>query len=192
MPEECDPVTKRCFGAVVRGWRSNHLGSTSGTGGAVGWCTANVFQALTHIRVLLQSLLTANVLTEFNGVLSDYSTQSTSQIQTQSSTSSSTLFTNALQYYSPIETYKNDWNNLMDADLTLSNQSTTLKQELFSRLIQPQIEKDIHALQSFRAPTPAAAVSASCDGLIGSSAIVQQPLKRKTFPASYRYNSKLR
>jgi hypothetical protein len=26
MPEECDPITKRCFGAIIHGWRSNHLG----------------------------------------------------------------------------------------------------------------------------------------------------------------------
>lgn len=63
MAEDCDPVTERCYGAVVKGWRSNHLGN----GGAVSWCTAQVFSALSGVRRLLKALITTSILTEFKG-----------------------------------------------------------------------------------------------------------------------------
>ena len=50
LPEVCDPVTFRCYGSVIRGWRSNHIGS----GGAACWCTAQVFYSLSRIKRLLK------------------------------------------------------------------------------------------------------------------------------------------
>eukprot|EP01041_Mallomonas_annulata_P009233 gene9233-19148_t len=63
LPEICDPKTFRCHGSLVRGWRSNHLG----TGGAACWCTAQVFLGLTRIRKLLRTLTTNSILEEFGG-----------------------------------------------------------------------------------------------------------------------------
>lgn len=145
LPEECDPIKKKCFGLTVRGWRSNHLGS----GGAVGWCTANVFAVLTNIRTLLQDLITANVLSEFNGKLSE--TTSSSSGGSGGNRSGNTPL--------PLESHKNDWRSLMDADLKFaSGEITTLKQVLFAKLIQPQVEKDENVLNSF---TPTHSYSAS-------------------------------
>lgn len=63
LGDVCDPVSNRCYGRVVRGWRSNHLG----TGSAVAWSTAQVILFLSGMRKLLQNLMTTNILTEFNG-----------------------------------------------------------------------------------------------------------------------------
>ena len=109
LGDVCDPVSNRCYGRVVKGWRSNHLG----TGGAVAWCTAQVFSGLSGFRKLLQNLMTSNILTEFNG--------------------KQELF----------EGNPTDWNNLMDADLKLGpDYETTLKVELHTRLLLPQVEKE--------------------------------------------------
>ena len=109
LGDVCDPVSNRCYGRVVKGWRSNHLG----TGGAVAWCTAQVFICLSGMRKLLQNLMTTNILIEFNGkreTLVDV----------------------------------NPWTNLMDADLKLGPDfETTLKAELHSRLLLPQVQKVI-------------------------------------------------
>jgi hypothetical protein len=59
MSEDCDPITERCYGAIVQGWRSNHLGN----GGAISWCTAQVFTALSGFRRLLKTLITTSILT---------------------------------------------------------------------------------------------------------------------------------
>lgn len=40
MADECDPVTNRCRGGTIKGWRSNHIQQ----GGATAWCTAQVYQ----------------------------------------------------------------------------------------------------------------------------------------------------
>ena len=63
LPEICDPSTHRCYGSVVRGWKSNHLSG----GGAAGWCTAHVFLALTNLRKLLRTLISNSILDEFGG-----------------------------------------------------------------------------------------------------------------------------
>ena len=110
LGDNCDPVSNRCYGRVVKGWRSNHLG----TGGAVAWCTAQVFSGLSGLRNLLQNLMTANILAEFNGKQDQLSDGNPS-----------------------------DWNNLMDADLDLGLEyKTTLKKELHSRLLIPQVLKE--------------------------------------------------
>jgi len=110
LGDVCDPVSNRCFGRVVKGWRSNHLG----TGGAVAWCTAQVFICLSGMRKLLQNLMTTNILTEFSG-------------------KRETL----------VDGNPNDWNNLMDADLKLGQDvETTLKAEIYSRILLPQVQKE--------------------------------------------------
>ena len=63
LPENCDPNTNRCYGNVIQGWRSNHLGA----GNAVAWCTAQVFSALTELNHLIRSLTTDAILLEFGG-----------------------------------------------------------------------------------------------------------------------------
>jgi hypothetical protein len=63
LPENCDPDTNRCYGNVIQGWRSNHLGS----GSAIAWSTAQVFSALTELKNLLRSLTTEAILKEFGG-----------------------------------------------------------------------------------------------------------------------------
>ena len=57
MAEDCDTFG-RCYGSIVKGWRSNHLG----TGGAISWCTAQVFIALSGLRKLLKTLITNSIL----------------------------------------------------------------------------------------------------------------------------------
>lgn len=110
LGEDCDPISNRCYGRIIKGWRSNHLG----TGGAVAWCTAQVFSGLSGFRNLLQNLMTANILTEFNG-----------------------------QQEKLINGNPSDWNNLMDADLDLGiDYKTSLKAELHSRLLVPQVLKE--------------------------------------------------
>ena len=119
LPEECDNVTGRCYGTLVKGWRSNHLGN----GGAVSWCTSLVFSGIASMRKLLEKLITHDILTEFSGKM-------------------------ALA-----ERSAKDWNSLMDADLLLSvNYKTTLKKELFSRLLQPQVEKETTSQRAFQKP----------------------------------------
>lgn len=108
LPEQCDEVSGRCYGEVVKGWRSNHLGN----GGPVAWCTSLVFSGLAAMRKLLQKLITDDILTEFSGRRALPSTH-------------------------------RDWNNLMDADLVLGvDFKTTLKKEIYPRLLQPQVEKE--------------------------------------------------
>ena len=65
LAEECDPITNRCYGRVVQGWRSNHLGP----GSAVSWCTAQVFTAMTGLRKLIRDIVTRTTLEEFGGRL---------------------------------------------------------------------------------------------------------------------------
>lgn len=63
LPEDCDPVTERCYGSLVRGWRSNHISA----GGAVSWCSAQVFSAVGGLRRLVRALTTDSILAEFKG-----------------------------------------------------------------------------------------------------------------------------
>lgn len=63
LPENCDPNTNRCYGNVIQGWRSNHLGA----GNAVAWCTAQVFSTLTELAHLIRTLTTEAILREFGG-----------------------------------------------------------------------------------------------------------------------------
>lgn len=118
MPEQCDPTSKRCFGPIIRGWRSNHLGA----GGAVGWCTATVFSTVTRIGKLLQVLQTASILREFNGQHRD-----------------------GVANPAPFQ-------SLMDADLELGGVKSTLKTEIYHRLIKPQLEKESLGLRSLQHP----------------------------------------
>mmetsp|Transcript_23496 Transcript_23496/g.32208 ORF Transcript_23496/g.32208 Transcript_23496/m.32208 type:complete len:593 (-) Transcript_23496:2185-3963(-) len=132
LPDIFDPVTGRSYGAVVQGWRSNHLGS----GGAVGWCTSQVFLGLSGLRKLLRSLITSNILTEFGG---------------QPAASSPATGGVAVGQ-------QRDWLGLMDADLELAGQTSSLKQELFSRLLQPLERKEANVLLSLKKPAQEAAV----------------------------------
>ncbi len=116
LPEECDPITNRCYGNVVKGWRSNHLG----TGGAVCWCTAQVFYALSGMKKLIQTLIFNNVLTEFNGKAAASNLGSSKE-----------------------------WDGLMDADLYINNELVTLKSIVFPRLIKPQIMKEMKLQSTF-------------------------------------------
>ena len=116
LPEECDPITNRCYGDVVKGWRSNHLG----TGGAVCWCTAQVFYALSGMKKLIQILIFNNVLTEFSGKATGNNIGSSKE-----------------------------WDSLMDADLYINNEVVTLKSILYPRLIKPQIMKEMKLQSTF-------------------------------------------
>lgn len=109
----CDPSTQLCAGRVVKGWRSNHLG----TGGAVGWCTAQVFTAVSRLGKLLQTLINTNILTEFNG--------RKAQSQSMSITGNAKV-----------------WDGLMDSDLQLAGKTTSLKKEVLERLLLPQLMKE--------------------------------------------------
>jgi hypothetical protein len=57
LVEDCD-LYGRCYGSIVKGWRSNHIGG----GSAISWCTAQVFVALTGFRKLLRTLVTNRIL----------------------------------------------------------------------------------------------------------------------------------
>jgi len=61
----CDVDTRVSSGTFLRGWRSNHL---KDGGGPIMWCTAQVFLALTQMRVLLSELTNNDILMEFGGV----------------------------------------------------------------------------------------------------------------------------
>eukprot|EP01038_Epipyxis_sp_PR26KG_P004845 gene4845-6792_t len=122
LPDKIDPITNRKYGAVVKGWRSNHLG----TGGAVAWCTAQVFSGITSIRKLLRSLITSSIIAEFKG---------------------------KEQPKNKRKGNSKDWINLMDADLELAGVKTTLKEELFSRLLNPQAKKEREVLTSILGST---------------------------------------
>eukprot|EP01035_Chromulina_nebulosa_P019192 gene19192-25038_t len=93
---------------LIKGWRSNHLG----TGGAVGWCTAQVFSGLTAIKNLIKTLLNASILKEFGGKV-------------------------ASEPPNP-----KPWISLMDSDLDLSGEQTTLKDIIYNRLLIPQANKE--------------------------------------------------
>ena len=121
LPEVCDPVTGRCTGNLVRGWRSNHLD----TGGAVCWCTAQVFFALGAgeggLGGLLKKLITSSVLDEFGGV------------------SGQGGGGNA-----------DSWNRLMDTDVKLSSgETSTLKNVVRENFLQPQKEKQASLARAF-------------------------------------------
>jgi len=122
LPEVCDPVTGRCTGNLVRGWRSNHLD----TGGAVCWCTAQVFFALGAgeggLGGLLKKLITSSVLEEFGGV------------------SGQSGGGNA----------EDSWNRLMDTDVKLSSgETSTLKNVVRDNFLQPQKEKQANIARAF-------------------------------------------
>jgi hypothetical protein len=138
IPDECDIDSKRCSGPLVRGWRSNHLG----TGSALSWCTAQVFGALSGYKHLLRTLLTKSILTEFRG------------------------------QQGADKANNRDWTNLMDADLELAGQKTTLKKELEPLLLAPQLAKQ-EAQKAFLYPPKQGSVSR---GEASSSSGLQQPV----------------
>eukprot|EP01031_Cornospumella_fuschlensis_P033266 gene33266-40246_t len=112
LPEELDADTNLYKGTIVKGWRSNHLGDN---GGAVAWCTAHVFQGLNELAKLARALLTESILAEFNGKMAPTSYISANQ---------------------------QEWKALMDSDLEINGEPTTLKQVLHTRLLLPQEQKD--------------------------------------------------
>lgn len=116
LPDVCDPVTGRCKGETVRGWRSNHLD----TGGAVAWCTAQVFFAVGGMKTLLKNYITKTVLAEFAGT--QYHKSGGARM-----TSGDTA----------------GWDNLMNTDLQLGNTQTTLKEVVLKNVLQPQFDKQI-------------------------------------------------
>lgn len=136
LPTAVDAVSGRPVGRMVKGWRSNNLG----TGGAVCWCTAHVFTAITRLRTVLDRLINRNVLQEFDG------REAPSELLTGSA---------------------RDWRQLMDADLALGGSTTTLKAELLQRLLLPQKQKEDDIRRSFlpvdTAADAAADASASDD-----------------------------
>lgn len=147
LGDVCDPVSNRCYGRMIRGWRSNHLG----TGGAVLWCTAQVFTGLSGMRSLLQNLLTADILTEFNG------RQETS-----------------------VQGNPHDFENLMDCDLNLGpDYQTTLKTELYSRLLLPQVKKE-SAVKSLFSQQMSQVVSTSASNALYSMILFGPPGTAKT------------
>ena len=89
-----------------------------GAGGALGWCSSEVFLGLTGIKLLLQNLLTTSILEEFNGKKN-------------------------ANPASP-----KDFQNLMDADLDISGERTTLKSTLYPRVIEPLLLKQIRLRSS--------------------------------------------
>jgi hypothetical protein len=143
IPDSCDIESRRCSGPVIRGWRSNHLGS----GSALAWCTAQVFGALSGYHRLLRNLLTTNILNEFGGQ------RGIEQANTR------------------------DWLNLMDADLELVGEKTTLKKELQPRLLDPQLAKQ-EAQQAFLYPpkTDTGSSSSSLTSVKPYDSRLQQPL----------------
>jgi hypothetical protein len=82
-------------------------------GGAVAWCTAQVFIGLSRFRKLLKGLISSSILTEFRGQAND-----------------------------KLSGNSRDWNNLMDADLELAGVKTSLKDEIFSRILNPLVCKE--------------------------------------------------
>lgn len=147
LGDVCDPVSNRCYGRMIRGWRSNHLG----TGGAVAWCTAQVFTGLSGMRSLLQNLLTADILTEFNG-----------------------------RQETNVEGNPDDFEKLMDCDLNLGpDYQTTLKTELYSRLLQPQIQKK-SAIKTLFANKMSQVVSTSASNALYSMILFGPPGTAKT------------
>eukprot|EP01040_Poterioochromonas_malhamensis_P011004 gene11004-11991_t len=99
---------------IVKGWRSNHLGS----GGAVAWCTAQVFSGVNQLRKLLKTIMTNLVLTEFNGKIAQYSSNL------------------------PAHGNERDFIQLMDSDLSVNSMKTSLKEIIQKRLLQPQARKE--------------------------------------------------
>lgn len=93
IPESKDSVSGRERGRLVKGWRSNHLGN----GGAVGWCTAQVFLGISRFKRLVKALITDSVLSEFDG------RKATAPVDIKGSVASS-----------------KEWERLLDTDLELS------------------------------------------------------------------------
>ena len=94
--------------------------------GAVGWCTAQVFIGLSRLHRLLKTLISSRILAEFNG-----------QAASASSTSGGNV---------------RDWANLMDADLDLAGQKTSLKEEILTRILQPLATKEATMLKVLKEP----------------------------------------
>ena len=155
LPEVCDPLTGRCMGQTVRGWRSNHLD----TGGAVCWCTAQVFFAVGSgeggLGGLLKRLITTHVLDEFGGVAGPQAGAAGSR---GTSRSAAAAVAAAAAAAFPATARKstavaqlgmgggggdmNRWNALMDTDIKFaSRDTTTLKAVVRDHFLQPQLVK---------------------------------------------------
>jgi hypothetical protein len=107
-------------GRTLKGWRSNHRG----VGGSMGWSTAQVFFALGHFRRLLKSLISKNVLAEFNG--------------------------REFKHPAGVSTPMKEWDGLMDADLILMGKESTLKHEVYTRVLSPMRERESKTEQWLR------------------------------------------
>ena len=128
---------------AVKGWRSNNLG----TGGAVAWCTAQVFLGVTRLRRVLRVLINSNVLEEFDG------REAPSRLLAVGDAGSG----------------GREWRRLMDADLELGSSRSTLKTELHNRLLLPQMCKERNALADMLPPTRRTTASSSKGGAAGLS-----------------------
>ena len=139
LPETCDDTTRRCVGNVVRGWRSNHLD----TGGAVAWCTAQVFSAVSGMSQLLAAFIASSVLDEFGGQRSEGLGQRSEGLgleQRPEGAAGAALGSRPAPL-SAMAVYAQKWDALMDTDLELGGERTTLKGALEPRLLQPQLDK---------------------------------------------------
>lgn len=143
LPDHIDPITGRKRGVLVKGWRSNHLGD----GGAVAWCTAQVFQALTSFRKLVKVLLTASILQEFGGKAAPTSGLLKKTISGRDDS---------------------DWVRLMDSDLELAGTKSSLKTVLYERLLLPQAAKEAAIARVLLPPLASSTAATSATGTIAA------------------------
>ena len=97
-----------------------------------------MFQALTGIRRLLGSLMSMSILEEFNGVLAAPISRQPSPEAVWGASSSSAFDGPAMEGVQALGSGK-EWESLMDADLLLGGSQTSLKRELFTRMLVPQV-----------------------------------------------------
>jgi len=105
-----------CDGPILTGWRSNFV-----QGGSAAWSTASVFQFLGKLDECIRVLSTNEILLEFKGkTRMDVALESGVPLAENGPTLGA-------------------WDRLMDADIP----PTTLKTELFNRVISPQLRKQV-------------------------------------------------
>lgn len=113
IPADCNALGE-CDGPILTGWRSNFV-----QGGSAAWSTASVFQFLGKLDECIRVLSTNEILLEFKGkTRMDVALESGVPLAENGPTLGA-------------------WDRLMDADIP----PTTLKTELFNRVISPQLRK---------------------------------------------------
>lgn len=122
LPVECDEETGRCTGPYVNGWKSNHINE----GGAACWSTASVFAFVDKYNSLLRNVISDSVLDEFSGT-----TREDLIIETGS---------------------RFNWDKLMDADCIIDNNVSSLKDEIFNRVLLPQLVKEVELERAMLSP----------------------------------------